>query len=551
MAIWPTAASLQPNVVVPRLAEMSRVAEYDLATAITLALRAKGDGIAHPLVHHLVALGLKEQGRFDEAIAELGLGLNLDPRDVRLMITVGFCLLELDRRQEAAQVFGVAVKLDPTSAEANYGYGWAAENIGALDAAQSGFTRALQLNPNHAHALAGLSGLEVRRGEWEAARIHAERAMALNDRQTDAPMNLARVELGVSDFDAAERRLRQIIAMPELKPQARANARIMLGDALDGARRYDEAYAAYAEGKSELRELYAPAFENPEVLSATQGVRSILTQFVETPSEAWPGPHSNLVRGPERGHAFLFGFPRSGTTLLEQLLDTHPDVVALGERPVFLDAEMEFLTRPGGVTRLAEVMGDLLEPFRVSYWKRVGEFGIDARGKVFVDKHPLHAIRLPLINKVFPNAKMIFAMRDPRDVVLSCFRRSFNMNFSMYEFNTLEGAAKYYDAVMQAAAVYFDRLPFDLHRVRYEDLVVDFEATSRGLCDFLGVQWTADLENFAQTARARRIGTPSSAQVGRGLYEEGIGQWRNYAFALEPVMPILQPWIEAFGYAPA
>jgi hypothetical protein len=156
-------------------------------------------------------------------------------------------------------------------------------------------------------------------------------------------------------------------------------------------------------------------------------------------------------------------------------------------------------------------------------------------------------MRLPLIHKVFPGAKIIFALRDPRDVVLSCFRRSFNMNANMYEFNSLASAARFYDAVMKAGEVYFARLPLEVHRLRYEDLVADFEGQARALCAFLGVDWTDGLKDFAATERA--IATPSSTQVGRGLYDEGVGQWRRYAKAMEEVMPILHPWVEKFGYA--
>jgi hypothetical protein len=147
---------------------------------------------------------------------------------------------------------------------------------------------------------------------------------------------------------------------------------------------------------------------------------------------------------------------------------------------------------------------------------------------------------------MFPTAKVVFALRDPRDVVLSCFRRNFNMNANMYEFTTLMGAARLYDAVMSASETYFDRLPVAAHRIRHESLVADFEAETRKLCDFLGVDWTPTLEDFAQTDRA--IATPSSVQIGKGLTAEGVGHWRKYAFALDPVMEILAPWVERFGY---
>ena len=531
-----------------RLAEIERAADRDLPRAMDLAVRAKADGLTAPLIHHLIGMKSKQNGQFEQAIAELGLGLALDPNDAGLMTTVGFCLMELDRGREAAQVFGAAVKQDPRSAEASYGYGWAAERLGALDSAESGFRRALALDPEHADALAGLSGLAVRQRDWEAARRHAEQAAQLDPRQTDALMNLARVEIGTGQLDAAAARLNALIASPLLKPLARANARIMLGDALDGAGRYDDAFSAYARGKSEVRELHAHIFEAPGADTAIDGVRGILAEYQATLPTDWTNaPHRGFEHG-ERGHAFLLGFPRSGTTLLEQVLATHPDVVTLEERPVMQDAIVEFLTTEGGVTRLAGVVSDLLDPFRDTYWKKVGEFGVDAAGKVFVDKHPLSTFRLPLIAKLFPGAKVIFAMRDPRDVVLSCFRRGFRMNASMSLFNTLEGAARFYDAVMTAGQVYLNELPIKVHRLRYEDLVADFDGQSRALCTFLGVEWTEGLKDFAATANARRIGTPSSTQVGRGLYSEGVGHWRHYAAHLEPILPILQPWIEAFGY---
>lgn len=530
-----------------RLDEIARLARTDSARAMAMAEAALADGRDEAWLHAVVGYGLKDQSRFEEAIVAFGKALERDPVNVSLMTQVGFCLLELGRRQEAAQVLGVAVKLDPQSAEASFGYGWAAENLGALDSAKSAWERAVSLDPNRADAMAGLSGLAARRRDWETARRLAERATALDPALTDATMHLARIDIGVGQFDAAGRRLRELIGRPDMKPLARANAKIMLGDALDAAGRHDEAFAAYADGKSEFESLYAPQLASFGRPTPPEVVRAMLAEFLETPAQDWTAPARPIGRGPARGHAFLMGFPRSGTTLIEQVIATHPDMEALGERPVMIDAETEFLSRAGGMIRLAGTVSDLLEPFRDAYWRRVREFGVNPAGKVFVDKHPLSTMRLPLIHKVFPDAKIIFVLRDPRDVVLSCFRRSFKMSASMNEFNTLESAARFYDAVMTAGETYFARLPLEVHRLRYEELVVDFEGRARALCAFLGVEWTERLKDFADTERA--IATPSSTQVRRGLYEEGAGQWRHYAKALKAVMPVLQPWVEKFGYA--
>jgi tetratricopeptide (TPR) repeat protein len=540
--------SMTPPADAATATDIARVADRDLPKATQLARLAKSNGVRAAVVHHLVALDLKEDARFEEAIVELGLGLELEPSNARLMTTTGFCLLELDRRSEAARVFEIAIKLDPRSPDAAYGYGWAAERLGALDSARSAFDRALVLNPDHADALAGLAGLAVRRRDFSGARAWAERSVALDARQTDALTHLARIDLGVGDFDAAERRLTDLIALPHLKPVARANARILLGDALDGAGRYEAGMEAYRQGKQALGDIHAGEFARPGVAPATVVISEMRAEFEETPRKSWAPPHRLPTSKDQRGHAFLLGFPRSGTTLMEQVLATHPDIEAAGERPLLKDAEAELIRGSGDMKRLATMMSDLLEPYRKSYWRNVSEFGFAVKDKVFVDKHPLATFQLPLIHKLFPAAKIIFAIRDPRDVVLSCFRRTFNMNPSTYEFRALENTARLYEAVMRAGEVYMDRLPLNLHRLRYEALVADFEGTARSVCDFLDVDWTDQLRDFARTERT--IATPSSVQVARGLYEEGVDQWRRYQFALEPVMPILQPWVDKFGYAP-
>ena len=120
-----------------------------------------------------------------------------------------------------------------------------------------------------------------------------------------------------------------------------------------------------------------------------------------------------------------------------------------------------------------------------------------------MDKMPLASVQLPLISKLFPEARVLFARATLADVVLSCFRRRFAMNPSMYQLLTLESAAVYYDAVMRVSELYRDRLPLEQHIVRYESLVDDFEGTARSACDFLGLEWNAALFDFAAKARMR------------------------------------------------
>ena len=170
---------------------------------------------------------------------------------------------------------------------------------------------------------------------------------------------------------------------------------------------------------------------------------------------------------------------------------------------------------------------------------------------MFVDKHPFNSLRLPLIARLFPEAPILFAVRDPRDVVLSCLRRRFDINPVTFELLTLEGCARLYSAAMRISrrTSELTRLRLRLRLVKHEQLATDFDAEIARICAFLGIGPTPAMADFAGRIRARGVNTPSAAQLARGLDVARLGQWRRYAAHLEPALPILAPWIERFGYA--
>jgi sulfotransferase family protein len=189
-----------------------------------------------------------------------------------------------------------------------------------------------------------------------------------------------------------------------------------------------------------------------------------------------------------------------------------------------------------------------LTALREAYWGRARSAGIDVAGKVFVDKHPLNSLKLPLIARLFPRAKILFAVRDPRDVILSCFRRRFQMNPSMYEFLTVQGAADFYATVMQFADTVKRKLKLEWHEVRYERLIANFEQQMRGICAYLDLEWLPSMGEFAQRVQVRENATPSTAQLSQGLITSATAQWRHYEAHLLPALPALKPWIEGLGY---
>jgi hypothetical protein len=295
-----------------------------------------------------------------------------------------------------------------------------------------------------------------------------------------------------------------------------------------------------------LREAYAARFsEGP---SALEYARS-LTRFFEDTARNWQAAES-AAENPRgaAGHVFLLGFPRSGTTLLEVVLEGHPAVVSLEENELLIDAVREFMRRPTDLERLMRADDAALEPMRAAYWRLAAAAGVYVSGKVFVDKHPLNTLKLPLIARLFPHAKILFACRDPRDIVLSCFRHRFRMSAPIYELLTLEGSARYYDVVMRLAVCLTSALKLDICLVRHEDVVTEFKREMRRICAYLGLEWVEAMGDFSKRTNTGTELTPSTAQLVRGLSTEGVGYWRRYQEQLAPVLAQLDPWVKRFYY---
>jgi hypothetical protein len=233
------------------------------------------------------------------------------------------------------------------------------------------------------------------------------------------------------------------------------------------------------------------------------------------------------------------------------VLDGHPQVVSLEEHELLTEGVLKFMNEPLDLAPLAHAREEELQSLRAAYWERVRRAGVDVAGKVFLDKHPLNTLKLPLIARLFPGAKILFVSRDPRDVVLSCFRRRFRMNPAMYQMLTLEGAAQFYDAVMDFAGRARPVLRLDWLDVRYERVMADFAAETRAICDFLGLGWTAAMGEFAERVQGRERATPSIAQLARGFDASGVGHWQHYRVAIETVQPALTRWIGRPGASPA
>ena len=524
--------------------------QQGMAPAAGLAIQAIAEGVEHPSLLNLAASARYQEGRLGEAVDLLKRARALAPRDPHVLNSLGICLRAQGRLAAAREAYDAALRADPRMAAAHFNRGSVLDDLNDMKGARAAYETASGLDRTYVDPVASLAWLAAQNGDAAEARALGQRAIQMAPANVLARMALASAELHDRELEQAARRLEEL-KRDQLSPTNRSIVFGLTGDLQDAAGRPAEAFAAYRASNDEMRGLHAPVYEGDGVESALDAARRLMAWFQGADPQHWASaPEARPRAADPKQHVFLVGFPRSGTTLLENVLAAHPEVVSLEEKDCLAPAIQAFLTSDEGVGRLAELGSGEAMRQRESYWAAVRSFGVEPRGKVFIDKMPLNSLNLPLIAKLFPGARILFARRDPRDVVLSCFRRRFGMNPSMYQLLTLEGAADFYDAVMALSEVYRGLLPIPQHLVRYESLVEDFAGTARAACDFLGLEWDEGLHDFADRARKRGISTPSAAQVARGLNREGQGSWRRYREQMAPVLPALQPWAGRFSYRP-
>jgi tetratricopeptide (TPR) repeat protein len=312
------------------------------------------------------------------------------------------------------------------------------------------------------------------------------------------------------------------------------------GQLLEGLGDYDGAFAAFER----MNQAHSEEPSNP--LERAASMRDLLRdQLAKTTSEWFESWQAGPAKPEQRSPVFLVGFPRSGTTLLDTILMGHPDTVVMEEQPVINRLKAEL----GGFEAIAAMDETAIRNARRRYFEIAAEYADLSKGSVLIDKLPLLLNEGAFIHRLFPDALFLFALRHPADVLTSCFVANFNLNNAMCNFLRLDTAAEFYDLTMKTWENARKVFPLDVHTVVYEKLVEDPPAILRPVVEAMGLEWREDMLDHTKTAAERGlIKTASYAQVTQPIYTRSIGRWERYREHLEPVLPVLAPWIEKFGY---
>jgi tetratricopeptide (TPR) repeat protein len=520
---------------------MAAMAAGDQDRAGAIAEAALAAGQRHAALYLFAGVSRLRAGNAEAAVAMLAESDRLQPGQPQTLMALGDALRFTGQLFDARRALEAALALIPDYPAAWYSHALTLEGLGLLEPALDSYRRVAALAPGMAPGHAGMAAVFAQLGRPDEARAAAGRALALSADEPTAMIALARCHGAEKRHDEVISCLAPLANRTDVLPTDKIAAMTLLGDALDGVDRQDEAFAAYSAAGAGLAAIHGAGPSQHVAL-----IEAIERAVASVDPAGFSGPATNVAGAADR-HVFLLGYPRSGVTLVEQVLATASDVETLEEVATLAGASEHYL-HAEGIAALGRLSEPEAQALRNAYWDAVRGFGADPAGKTFVDMDPLKTLHLPLIAKLFPAARVVFVRRDPRDVVWSCFRRSFVISAATREFTSLESTARHYDRVMRLAETCISRLPLNVHMLDYAALVRDFDAETQRLCAFVGLPWSEDMRRFDKTARERAVSTRSASQVRRGLFD-GNGQWRRYERHLAPVLPILEPWVRKFGFA--
>lgn len=578
-----------------RAALMTSPDNENLLTLLAISLQAAGqfDGAAdafatlanaYPAVAEYRAnlgLMLRHLGRYNEAEAQFQQALSIPHAVGGTLVNYGLLLLDMGRIADARHRFLDACELDD-SVEARIYAALTCIDCGDTRRAQSlipppatwpaldpslrrDLTKALiqlgqvedaehLLTTDVKHgdpvAMSRLATLHERTNRVDSASTLLAQARQHVDKDPDMKADILSLDAALAlrdrDYPRARRSTSTLLQLPNLPASARANAHFVMAKVADKQGHVDEAMAELAQAHDIHFELAQDLL--PEVSESPDEPLRIASRWL-TPEQARFPP---AIDAPTRDGSpvFIVGFPRSGTTMLEQMLDAHPAYVSMDERIIIQYCvecmESKGLSYPDQLGRLTDA--DMVE-LRALYWAESRKVVDITPGHTLVDKNPLNLLRLPMIRRLFPDARVILALRHPCDVILSCYMQNFRSPAFMVLCSTLERLAKSYVSAMRFWVHHQPLLCPDALLLRYEQTVSDFSKQVDVIADYLGIEDRAPLFDFAAHAASKKyIGTPSYAQVTEPVNMHAVARWEPYRAYFEPLFPLLEPVASHWGY---
>jgi tetratricopeptide (TPR) repeat protein len=514
VALRPDFAAAQANLGL-LLVALRRHAEAEPALGAAVALMPLDAAL-----HNALGVAQEALQRYADAEKTYRAALQADPRLAEAHANLGNCLRRLGRLFEAEAHLQRAIELKPAFAVAHFNLGVLLQERGETGRAIAEYRQALAFRPDYVEALNNLGSSLRTEGFLDEARATFERILELRPQQIEAHCNLAQYKTYKAGDPHIEQLLSQQHRLPSLPDDGQVRYWFTLGKMMEDIGRHDESFAAYACG-NRAKHAVTPWDEGAHL----ERQRRIIATFTRERLARSPAPDSTPGPTP----IFILGMPRSGTSLLEQVLATLPDIHGAGEI-TWLTETLQSASGDAGEAvfefpqTLAGYSEDDLLELGQRYVERIRELAPNSTH--VVDKLPDNFMHIGLIHLMLPNARIVHSMRDPMDSCFSCFSRLFTGNNLGYTYD-LGTVARYWVSYHELMQHWHAVLPAGrLLDVSYEAMVSDFESQARRLVAYLGVPWDERCLGFHDNRRVVR--TASVAQVRKPIYRTSVARWKAY-----------------------
>ena len=415
---------------------------------------------------------------------------------------------------------------------------------GSLDVCK----QAVQINPEYVRGYQLLALSHSRLNQKKSALVAGRKALSLAPGSAMLAILLATLEIADNLNEDARKRLEKVLTHPAITPEEKFRAHKELARVLDKLKDFQQVFThLHAAGEIAPR---IPEVAKQDAALVPALLATYQAEFTADLLGRWAqATFPNQQPSP----VFLLGFMRTGTTLTQEVLGAHPRVFVADETDLVASVVKE-------LNRISKFQGSVPEQLRQLdfagvlylrdfYWQRTNAlFGDKMTGRLFLDKTTMNSIDLGVINCLFPDAKLVFLLRDARDVCLSCIMQTMIPTPSTVHLLTWQSTAQFYAQVMTWWLTVKPKLCMEFIEFKYEDAVFDFEEAFKPVFSLMGLEWDPVVADFHKNAAGKYIASPSFSQVAQPLYSSSVGRWQHYQADFVEIMPILQPFLDVYGY---
>ena len=493
-------------------------------------------------IHNNLGITLQELGRFKEAEESYRQAIVLKADFAEAHYNLGILLKELSRFKEVEASYRQAIALKTNYTEAYNNLGITLQELGRFKEAEESYRQAIVLKADFRDAYLNLCILLERNNNLDDALIAIKEAKEIvNDDNTDFLFYEALVLFRQEDYEHIEKLIAKI-NIDKLNEERKLDFLKLKADWDHYKKNFDIAFETYkvindlVKDTDEYKKQQAEKFFNEQKKISFQ-VESLQKKslYKKTVQATWLQP------------TFIVGFPRSGTTLLDTILRSHSKIDVMEEKLMIPEMKKKL-----GFLNVSEIEKINTTAARIAsnfYFEELEKHIEIDKNSIIIDKLPLNILELPLINQIFPQAKVILVLRHPLDCILSCWMQNFKMNPAMANMVNLDRIVDLYCTAMEILSLSQKRYALNIYQIRYEDLVSNFEKEISGILTFLDLKWEDGLKNYQKTAIARgKINTPSYSQVVKPIYKTASYRWKNYEKYLSTYKKKLDPWLNKYKY---